>query len=412
MRNKIFTLLIGSFISFSCFAQNNEIEIEEITPQIYKIYYQRGNYTTNMVVFYGNDGLLLVDAGQEEEAEDLKVAILKKWGQLPDIIINTHEHVDHTGGNAVFDGKPLIIAQSKVRENLTSGYYIFDEFPDYSLPHINIEDSLKINFNGEEIHLISIPGAHSQDDIIVWFKNSKVMCIGDLAYKGYFPSYDDPRGVLRFPEIAQEIHDIAPDSTIFISGHYGNLTKNDLTEFKIAMEKTIELVLNEHSKGKTYNEMVEANLLKDWEHYGQGYASTNEWIEAIISSQSFDASKKVFNEELYKLYKSGSYNAIEKKYFELKCNHPDEYYFFETILTGIAQKLIHKKQYEAAIVFLNLEMKDYPNGQYKYYNHYLLGNIYIDLDEKEKALQEYEKALELYPDSKAIKKKIELLKNH
>ena len=109
-----------------------------------------------MVVSYGEDGLLLIDTGQAEEAEDVKNAILNKWNQLPDIIINTHEHVDHTGGNEVFGKDPVIIADALVRKNLTSGNYAFDEFPDYSLPDINFSDSMTLYFNGEQIKLMSL----------------------------------------------------------------------------------------------------------------------------------------------------------------------------------------------------------------------------------------------------------------
>lgn len=412
MKKKVFYFIATILLSTNLFGQTNEIIFEQITEKLYKIYYQRPGYTTNMLASVGDDGLLLIDTGQEEEAEDLKKAILGKWNQLPKIIINTHEHVDHTGGNAVFGKDPVFIADKLVRRNLTSGGYIFDEFPEYSLPEINFSDSLTLYFNGEEIKLISFPGSHSQNDIIVWFKESNVICIGDLAYKGYFPSYDDPRGVLKFSSIVQTLYELVPDDIIMVPGHYDNMKKEDLPVFKEMLDKTIDIVLKEYEKGKTKDDLIKEDILKEWNKYGEGYMPTDMWIEAIIqSSQDFDGSQKIYFEELYHAYKSGDLQNIELTYYDLKNNHYDEYFWGDGMLAGIGQKLLAKGEYEAAIVFIKLELKEYPNSDFAYYDRYLLGRAYAEIGDKKAALKEYKKALKLNSEFKAVKTKIEELES-
>ncbi|PLX14417.1 MAG: hypothetical protein C0597_10080 [Marinilabiliales bacterium] len=409
MKRKMFYLIIGLFLSANLFGE--EIIIEKLTEKIFKVYYHRGSYTTNMVVSYGEDGLLLIDTGQAEEAEDVRNAILEKWNCLPDIIINTHEHIDHTGGNNVYGKEPLIIADALVRRNLTSGNYVFDEFPDYSLPQINFSDSMTLYFNGEQIKLMSLHGSHSANDILVWFKKSNILCIGDIAYNGYFPSYEDPKGVLEFSPIVQELYNMIPENILMVPGHYDNLKKEDLTVFKKMLDTTINLVLTEYKKGKTKDEIIGLKLLKDWESYGKGYFSTNLWIEAIIMSQEAENNKKLYLDELYKVYKSGDLNKIEAKYYELKNNSYDEYFWIDGILASVGQKLIQKKQYEAAIVFLNLERKEYPNSLYAYLDFYLLGKAYAGLGDYQLALENFRNGLKLSPDSKRIKEEIKKLEN-
>ena len=68
-------IILVSFLTANSFAQAKEIKIAPITKNIFKVWYDRTNYTTNMLVSIGEDGLLLVDTGQEEESALLKEKI-------------------------------------------------------------------------------------------------------------------------------------------------------------------------------------------------------------------------------------------------------------------------------------------------------------------------------------------------
>ncbi len=404
MKRKLIYLVAGILISMNVFGQAKEIIFEKITEKLYKVYYHRTTYTTNMLVSVGEDGLLLVDTGQEEEAEILKKAITDKWNQLPKIILITHDHLDHTGGNKVFGKESTIIAHKMVRKNLSSGDYIFEEFPEYFLPDITFTDSMSIYFNGEEIKLTSITGSHSDNDVIVWFTKSNVICIGDLAYKQNFPSYSDPRGVMKFSGIVQHLIDILPDDITIVTGHYDNMKKKDLSEFKDMIDKTIPVVQAGLDSGKSPEDLKKEKVLSKWDHFGNGYMDTNAWIESIKLALDNEEIKKLISEELYKVYKTGNFQNIEKKYFELKKNNYDEYFWGEGILFGIGNTLINKKKFKEAIVFIQLEIKEFPESVYGYYNHYLLGKSYTGLGDNKKALEEYKKGLKLSPENKTLKK--------
>ena len=238
-----------------------------------------------------------------------------------------------------------------------------------------------------------------------------MLCIVDIAYNSYFPSYEDPKGVLEFSPIAQKLYDMIPEDILMVPGHYDNLQKEDLMVFKNMLDATIKMVLTEYQKGMTKEEIIELNLLKDWENYGKGYFTTNLWIEAIIMSQEETDNKKLYLDELYKVYKSGDLSKIETTYYELKNNSFDEYFWIDGILASVGQKLIQKNKYEAAIVFLNLERKEYPNSMYAYLDFYLLGKAYVGLGDKEMALKYFNKGLELSPENKSILEEIEAIQN-
>lgn len=61
--SKVFYIVIGILVSINVSGQEKEIIFEKLTDKIVKIYYHRGNYTTNTLASYEEDGLLLIDTG-------------------------------------------------------------------------------------------------------------------------------------------------------------------------------------------------------------------------------------------------------------------------------------------------------------------------------------------------------------
>src|SRR4051812_27085419 len=57
----------------------------------------------NIAALAGPDGLVMVDSGMPNRAGDLQAAARKLGGGRPvAVLINTHWHFDHAGGNAAF----------------------------------------------------------------------------------------------------------------------------------------------------------------------------------------------------------------------------------------------------------------------------------------------------------------------
>ncbi len=402
-------IIIASLLTAKGFAQATEIKVKAITDNIFKVWYDRSNYTTNMLVSVGEDGLLLVDTGQEEESALLKEKILEKWGQMPTLIINTHEHRDHTGGNHQFKGA-MIIGHRLVRERLQGGSYAFEEFPEYSLPNILMEEEMTIHFNGEEIQMNLIPGAHDDNDITVWFKKSNIVCIGDLAYKQNFPSLSENTGTaLMFPEVVDKMIELLPHEAVFVAGHYDDLNLADMLEFKKVVVETIDLVKTEFEKGKTKEEMLEMGLIDNYKHYANGYVSLDEWIETIIIAIDGIPFKKMIYDPIYRTYKTDGIDAAIKKYYDIKNNHADEYQLDYAYQVSIGIQLAQKGKHEEAIKFYHLELKEYPTSDFAYYTYFVLGNSLFELNKKKEALEAYKKGLELKPGNKTLTDKIKEL---
>ena len=88
--------------------------------------------------------MLLVDTNAEPLAEEFKgVVDSLTGGQTPKYIINTHKHVEHVGGNAIFGPEPIKIAHDLMPVGLRSGGYLFDEFPEEICVEPGVELEMK-----------------------------------------------------------------------------------------------------------------------------------------------------------------------------------------------------------------------------------------------------------------------------
>jgi glyoxylase-like metal-dependent hydrolase (beta-lactamase superfamily II) len=64
---------------------------------------------------------LVVDTQASDVADEFTAVIEGFDRGAPKIIINTHRHVEHVGGNGVFGADPIIIAHDLVTTKLRSG---------------------------------------------------------------------------------------------------------------------------------------------------------------------------------------------------------------------------------------------------------------------------------------------------
>jgi glyoxylase-like metal-dependent hydrolase (beta-lactamase superfamily II) len=182
MRNLFHSLLILplTLISLIALALGGPISVTQLTDHLYLLASGQGSYTTNTLAFVGKDGILLVDTQSAEDAEELKKAVDTFGKGIPKYIINTHRHIEHLGGNAIFGEEPIVIAHDLVPAKLRSGSYLFNEYPRAVFPDITITDSLTLYFNGERIQIRALTGGHDDNEVIIHFTESNVVHLSSL----------------------------------------------------------------------------------------------------------------------------------------------------------------------------------------------------------------------------------------
>jgi glyoxylase-like metal-dependent hydrolase (beta-lactamase superfamily II) len=408
-----FILLITSLTNvMPVYAQDDyDIQVVRMTDNLYKIAIDVLAYEVNMVASVGEDGILLVDTGVKDAIKGVKEKLDVFGKGNPKFIINSHAHIDHTGGNEAFGPEPIIIAHDIIRTRLRSGRYIIDEFPDEALPDITFTDSLSLHFNGEKIRVIAVSGSHDDNDAIVYFTKSKVAYLGDLAYGMHFPSVDGTTGnASKYAEAVKKAIALLPEDAAIVSGHGRDCTYSEMQEFQEMLEQTTNVVRAELEKGKDVAEMQAANLLEDWNQYGGGYVSANGWIKSLVDGIVNRRPKKSLLVPLYLTSKKKGVEAVIEQYFEIKNSNYDEYRFDDLRLYIIAYKIfLEKGRYDEAIRLMELNLTEYPSSANSWATYDGLGEAYMKMGNNKLALVNYKKSLELNPDNLQASKMIEKL---
>jgi len=390
--------------------ENSTYAVTQLTDHIYKLTIDGGGYTVKVIASIGPDGVLLVDAGQRGHAEALKSTLASMTNEIPKIIVNTHAHMEHIGGNAAFGSSPIIIGHEKLRTRMRGGSFLFEEIPDEALPDITFADSMSLYFNGEQIKLMAFPGAHDNCDIMVWFTDSKVVCVGALSNGTHFPSVDGTWGnVYRYPEVVACVIAALPEDVLIIPGHGEDGSMSEYRKFHDMLVKTTELVRAEAGTGKDAATLAKEDILKEWSSFEGSYVDRAGWIDYLVKGLKPPDERRAIFEPMYYAWKEKGVDGAVETYRDLKRNHSDEYKFIEIQLLSIPHKLLAAGRYADAVKLLDLWFEEYPEGEYAWLAHHDLGAACMKLGDKVRARQNLKKSLELNPDNPEAKQFLEEL---
>jgi glyoxylase-like metal-dependent hydrolase (beta-lactamase superfamily II) len=292
---KKFLFMIAALVCItlikSSIAQQPDVRIEtvKITDNIYMLQGAGGNIGISV----GEDGVFMIDDQYAPANPAILAAIAKISDQPVKLLINTHWHADHTGGNELM-GKAgaIIIAHDNVRKSLSEKQFI--EFFDRSveplakegLPVITFNDAITFHFNGEEIYVHHVDPAHTDGDVIVYFKNANVVHAGDVVFAGMYPFIDHERdgsaeGMIRAVEHLLEIID---DSTRVIPGHGDLCGKEYLKDYHNMLSTITGRVKAMMEEGKTLNEIKATKPTSEFDENYKGFINGDAFTGLVYKS--------------------------------------------------------------------------------------------------------------------------------
>ena len=152
----------------------------------------------NVAVQVGPEGVLVVDTGATASREALLAAVRKLSDRPIRWIINTNADRDHTGGNETIsqagitvNGNPAaIVSHENVLARMTAANRPVTEMPLNTF----FEAARDFYFNGEAVFLYHVPNAHTDGDVVVYFRGSDVLVAGDVFVTTQYPVIDRPAG--------------------------------------------------------------------------------------------------------------------------------------------------------------------------------------------------------------------------
>jgi len=269
------------------------LEVIEVRPSFFVI----AGGGANIAVQVGDDGVVVVDAGSAAAAPNVLAAIKRLSPRPIHYLIDTGPDADHVGGNEIlasagekiFGDKvaPVVSAEGVLRHLAKS--------PAAGWPTEVFHYSRKAMYlNGEAIEMLRQPAAHTDSDVMVFFRRSDVVVAGDVLDTRQFPVVDVERGGSIQGEIAalNRLVDLAVPSvpvvtreagTIVVPGHGRLCDQLDVVEYRDMVTIVRDRVRDLIKAGRSLAEVKAAQPAKG---YVGRYGNPDRFVEAVYNTLS------------------------------------------------------------------------------------------------------------------------------
>ncbi|MCB0667789.1 MAG: MBL fold metallo-hydrolase [Saprospiraceae bacterium] len=290
---KVF-LILGAMACLSIsYSQNFDDVIIQTTRVSDHIYMLEGS-GGNIAVSIGEDGPLMVDSQYAPLSKKIRNAIDELSEKPVHILVNTHWHGDHVGGNENFGNTgAMIFAHDNVRKRMSKSQLMrafsreIPASPEIARPVVTFSDEMSIKCNGEYLMLIHVDSAHTDGDALIYFPESDVLHMGDTYFNGRYPFIDlssggSIDGVISATEKALFV---AGENTKIIPGHGALSNRNELKQYQDVLKNFRQSVKELIDQGKSLEEI---KLLRPGKNsdaeYGTGFISPERFVEIVFES--------------------------------------------------------------------------------------------------------------------------------
>lgn len=296
----------------------------------------------NVGVSAGEDGILMVDTQHHFMSKKIREAVEGISPGAIRFVVNTCYHSYNTAGNALVDKDALIVAHRNMRKRLLdppprpvpkarvrspaspssekfetvggqppntdhfgpggrarwiadgSGFtQVRRKRPKYPrgrlkdrVPDRTYEDSLSIEFNGEEIIIGHLGAGHTDGDSFVHFSASNVIHLGNQFAPGRFPAVDLAGGgnvVGLRDSIGRLLKRLPADAKVIPS--FGPLSSvEDLKSYHRMLEECIAAVKTEKDAGKGLGEIQAVGLPAEWAGWATRHRNESDFIRTMYES--------------------------------------------------------------------------------------------------------------------------------
>lgn len=241
--------------------------------------------------FQDRDVLGIVDTQFPDTAGHL-LERLRELGEAPvDLLVNTHHHGDHTGGNILFrDLVRTHVAHENARNNLERVATERNELDKQLLPTTTYHQRWSHRLGSEIVSLYYFGPAHTNGDSLVHFENANVAHMGDLVFNRRFPYIDRTAGasIENWIDVLRKARRTFDRDTLYLFGHAAEGysvtgTHADLKAMGHYLGSLLKFVARSQREGKTL-EWLKANVREipgapEWKGDGIARSLDAAWAE-------------------------------------------------------------------------------------------------------------------------------------
>jgi glyoxylase-like metal-dependent hydrolase (beta-lactamase superfamily II) len=288
-----------------------ELAVWPVRDGLYMIVGAGGNTTVQV----GDDGVLIVDTKLATAGNALLEAIRKISSRPIRYVVNTHWHADHIGGNEAIATAGSTIAGGNVSGAITdagegaavlahenvllrlSGQANPPPFAAWPTDTMFVPQK-DLHFNDEAVQLLHQPAAHTDGDIMVFFRRSDVLSTGDVFTTTRYPVIrpEDGGGIdgviaalnriieLTVPAEKQE------GGTLVIPGHGRLCDEADVVEYRDMVTIIRDRIRSMVAMGMTLRQVQAARPTADYD--GRYGATTGLWTTEQFVAAAYESLQK------------------------------------------------------------------------------------------------------------------------
>ena len=251
-----------------------------VTPEFKPLRRDVGYFTARggtMGWLVNKDALAAIDTQFADTAPLFLSGLPGRNGRKLDVLVNTHHHGDHTGGNGVFKPETrMIVAHANV-----PGLQRARAEKDNTLERQTYADTTfpatwSKELGGEIVSAKYHGSAHTNGDIVTHFEKANVIHMGDLMFNRMYPVIDRPGGasIRHWIVVLETVAKTYPADAIYIFGHgnpkFGVTGKrDDLLVLRDYLSALLDHTQKKINAGESKEKIAGLDKLPGFEGYDQ-----------------------------------------------------------------------------------------------------------------------------------------------
>ncbi len=247
-------------------AQQREAQPVEFKPVGDNLYVISGGRGANGGCYIGDEGVLVIDAKQDQASMDQVFAEIKKLTDKPILfLVNTHSDGDHISGNKFFPECAVIVAHENCRKEFfhpgRDGSPSAWESPELTpfVPQVTYQNKMAIWLGAQKVELWYFGVGHTTGDSVVYIPEAKTAFLGDQIFMGraqLIHSYKGGNSFAHVKTLSKMLEILNAEK--FSSGHADVISREEIKIHIQDMQIRQEKVKDLKNQGKSLDDVKAA----------------------------------------------------------------------------------------------------------------------------------------------------------